>query len=117
MLALLLLPSVCYAQVTRSLDKCISEWDAQTQMTKEEWAASCRTTQKYFPDESAASPAREAQAQEAPTKKFTTCDIVADYDRQIENLKRKRGLFAEKCAAGELTPGPSPLPTIDPDAP
>jgi hypothetical protein len=32
------------------LDKCISQWDAQTQMTKEEWADSCRTTLQYFPE-------------------------------------------------------------------
>jgi hypothetical protein len=30
--------------------KCISQWDAQTQMTKEEWAESCRTTLQYFPE-------------------------------------------------------------------
>jgi hypothetical protein len=30
--------------------KCISQWDAQTQMSKEEWAESCRTTLQYFPE-------------------------------------------------------------------
>jgi hypothetical protein len=38
-------------RVTKSeLDKCISQWDAQTQMTKEEWAQSCRTTLQYDPE-------------------------------------------------------------------
>lgn len=32
------------------LQKCIEQWDAQTQMTKEEWARSCRTTLQYYPD-------------------------------------------------------------------
>jgi hypothetical protein len=33
------------------LAKCISDWDPQTQMSKEEWAKSCRTTLEYFPEE------------------------------------------------------------------
>jgi hypothetical protein len=38
-------------RVTKNeLDKCISQWDPQTQMTKEEWAASCRTTLQYDPE-------------------------------------------------------------------
>ena len=35
----------------KDMDKCISQWDAQTQMTKEEWAESCRSTLQYFPEE------------------------------------------------------------------
>jgi hypothetical protein len=31
-------------------DKCLSQWDPQTQMTKDEWAASCRTSLQYFPE-------------------------------------------------------------------
>jgi len=31
--------------------KCMSQWDPQSQMTKEEWANSCRTTLQYFPEE------------------------------------------------------------------
>ncbi len=32
-------------------EKCLSQWDPQTQMTKEEWAESCRTTLQYYPEE------------------------------------------------------------------
>jgi hypothetical protein len=32
------------------LNKCISQWDPQTQMTKEEWEQSCRTTLQYDPE-------------------------------------------------------------------
>jgi hypothetical protein len=35
----------------KDLDKCMSDWDPQTQMTKEEWAESCRTSLQYFPEE------------------------------------------------------------------
>jgi len=31
-------------------DKCVSQWDPQSQMTKEEWAQSCRTSLQYFPE-------------------------------------------------------------------
>jgi hypothetical protein len=31
-------------------NRCLGQWDAQTQMTKEEWAASCRSTLGYFPE-------------------------------------------------------------------
>jgi len=34
----------------KELDDCLSQWGPQTQMTKEEWAASCRTTLQYFPE-------------------------------------------------------------------
>jgi hypothetical protein len=38
-------------RVTKSeLDKCIKQWDPQTQMTKQEWAESCRTTLQYDPE-------------------------------------------------------------------
>ena len=29
--------------------ECMKDWGPQTQMTKEEWAASCRSTLEYFP--------------------------------------------------------------------
>jgi hypothetical protein len=32
------------------ISDCMRQWDPQTQMTREEWAASCRTTLQYFPD-------------------------------------------------------------------
>jgi hypothetical protein len=39
--------------VTKSdYDRCISQWDPQTQMSKQEWAQSCRTTLQYFPEKS-----------------------------------------------------------------
>jgi hypothetical protein len=31
-------------------NRCLSQWDAQTQMTKEQWATSCRSTLGYFPE-------------------------------------------------------------------
>ncbi len=34
----------------RDLAGCIKDWDPQTQMSKAEWAESCRTTLEYFPD-------------------------------------------------------------------
>jgi len=34
----------------KELNDCLSQWGPQTQMTKEEWAASCRTTLQYFPE-------------------------------------------------------------------
>jgi hypothetical protein len=38
-------------KVTRKdLSGCLKDWDPQTQMSKEEWAESCRTTLEYFPD-------------------------------------------------------------------
>jgi hypothetical protein len=38
-------------QVTRKdVSDCIGQWDPQTQMSKEEWAKSCRTTLEYFPE-------------------------------------------------------------------
>jgi hypothetical protein len=38
-------------QVTRKdVSDCIGQWDPQTQMSKEEWANSCRTTLEYFPE-------------------------------------------------------------------
>ena len=36
----------------KDISECMREWDPQTQMTKEEWAASCRTTLEYFPEKS-----------------------------------------------------------------
>ena len=38
-------------QVTRKdVSDCIGQWDPQTQMSKQEWANSCRTTLEYFPE-------------------------------------------------------------------
>jgi len=34
----------------RDLAGCLKDWDPQTQMSKAEWAESCRTTLEYFPD-------------------------------------------------------------------
>jgi hypothetical protein len=34
----------------KELADCLSQWGPQTQMTKEEWATSCRTTLQYFPE-------------------------------------------------------------------
>jgi len=36
----------------KDFSDCMRAWDPQTQMTKEEWAASCRTTLQYFPEKS-----------------------------------------------------------------
>jgi hypothetical protein len=39
------------APVTKKdFDECMQAWSPQTQMTKTEWAASCRTTLSYFPE-------------------------------------------------------------------
>lgn len=32
------------------MEKCMGDWDPETQMTKEEWAESCRSTLPYFPE-------------------------------------------------------------------
>ncbi len=34
----------------KDLDECLSQWGPDSQMTKEEWADSCRTTLQYFPE-------------------------------------------------------------------
>jgi len=34
----------------KDMDECMSQWGPDTQMTKEEWAASCRTTLQYYPE-------------------------------------------------------------------
>lgn len=39
------------AVTPEALAKCIKDWDPQTQMSKQEWAESCRTTLEYFPEE------------------------------------------------------------------
>jgi len=39
-----------YKVTKKSFESCMKDWSPQTQMTKEEWAASCRTTLEYFPD-------------------------------------------------------------------
>jgi hypothetical protein len=39
-----------YKVSKKDLQSCLKDWGPQTQMTKEEWAASCRTTLEYFPD-------------------------------------------------------------------
>jgi hypothetical protein len=37
-------------ETPKELAECINQWGPQTQMTKEEWAASCRSTLRYFPE-------------------------------------------------------------------
>jgi hypothetical protein len=37
-------------ETPKELAECINQWGPQTQMTKEEWAASCRSTLHYFPE-------------------------------------------------------------------
>ena len=37
-------------ETPKELAECMSQWGPQTQMTKEEWAASCRSTLRYFPE-------------------------------------------------------------------
>jgi hypothetical protein len=39
-----------YKVTEKDMESCMKDWGPQTQMTKEEWAASCRTTLEYFPD-------------------------------------------------------------------
>jgi len=34
----------------KDFDECMQAWSPQTQMTKAEWATSCRTTLSYFPE-------------------------------------------------------------------
>ncbi|MEI9899298.1 MAG: hypothetical protein WDN31_03260 [Hyphomicrobium sp.] len=38
-----------YKVTKKDMASCMKDWGPQTQMTKEEWAASCRTTLEYFP--------------------------------------------------------------------
>jgi hypothetical protein len=37
-------------ETPKELAECMNQWGPQTQMTKEEWAASCRNTLHYFPE-------------------------------------------------------------------
>jgi hypothetical protein len=37
-------------ETPKEIADCISQWGPQTQMSKEEWAASCRQTLRYFPE-------------------------------------------------------------------
>ena len=37
-------------ETSKEIAECIQQWGSQTQMTKEEWAASCRSTLRYFPE-------------------------------------------------------------------
>jgi len=39
-----------YKVTKKDIAGCMKDWGPQTQMTREEWAASCRTTLEYFPD-------------------------------------------------------------------
>jgi hypothetical protein len=32
------------------MSECLKQWDPQTQMSKQEWAESCRTTLEYYPE-------------------------------------------------------------------
>ena len=34
----------------KEVTDCMKQWGPQTQMTKEEWAASCKRTLRYFPE-------------------------------------------------------------------
>jgi hypothetical protein len=34
----------------KEYDDCLSQWGPDSQMTKQEWASSCRTTLQYFPE-------------------------------------------------------------------
>ena len=35
----------------KDVSDCEKQWDPQTQMSKQEWAESCRTTLEYFPEQ------------------------------------------------------------------
>jgi len=37
-------------ETPKDVAECMKQWGPQTQMTKEEWAASCRSTLRYFPE-------------------------------------------------------------------
>lgn len=37
-------------EAPKEVTECMKQWGPQTQMTKEEWAASCRSTLRYFPE-------------------------------------------------------------------
>jgi Na+-translocating ferredoxin:NAD+ oxidoreductase RnfG subunit len=37
-------------ETPKELAECMNQWGPNTQMTKEEWAASCRSTLNYFPE-------------------------------------------------------------------
>jgi len=37
-------------ETPKEIAECLSQWGPQTQMSKDEWAASCRRTLKYFPE-------------------------------------------------------------------
>jgi hypothetical protein len=37
-------------ETPKELAECMNQWGPNTQMTKEEWAASCRRTLNYFPE-------------------------------------------------------------------
>jgi hypothetical protein len=37
-------------ETPKELAECLKQWGPNTQMTKEEWAASCRRTLNYFPE-------------------------------------------------------------------
>jgi hypothetical protein len=35
----------------KDMSECLKQWDPQTQMSKQEWAESCRTTLEYYPEQ------------------------------------------------------------------
>ena len=37
-------------ETPKEIAECMKQWGPNTQMTKEEWAASCRNTLRYFPE-------------------------------------------------------------------
>jgi len=38
------------SETPKEIAECMKQWGPNTQMTKEEWAASCRRTLRYFPE-------------------------------------------------------------------
>ncbi len=38
------------SETPSEIAECMKQWGPGTQMTKEEWAASCRSTLRYFPE-------------------------------------------------------------------
>ena len=37
-------------ETPKEIAECMKQWGPNTQMTKDEWAASCRRTLRYFPE-------------------------------------------------------------------
>lgn len=43
-------PSKLYKVTPSEVDECMKSWDPQTQMSKEEYLASCKSSLQYFPE-------------------------------------------------------------------